>query len=159
MRFYAGLYFLYRVAAFLAYMHSEILPPVFLAVLILGIHSVLQPYKSWKYNAIDGLIFLDIAIINSITEMIKSSLVTNRSKNIIRLKQIQLAFIYLPMVSLLLIMLVKVGRKIKIVCQDEPTREPPEPSIISADRDESEIALHIQQLQLPLLNVGYQYTL
>ena len=66
---------------------------------------------------------------------------------------------YLPMVSLLLIILVKVGRKIKIVCQDEPTREPPEPSIISADRDESEIALHIQQLQLPLLNVGYQYTL
>ena len=159
MRFYAGLYFLYRVAAFLAYMHSEILPPVFLAVLILGIHSVLQPYKSWKYNAIDGLIFLDIAIINSITEMIKSSLITNRSKNILRLKQIQLAFIYLPMVSLLLIISVKVGRKLKIkmVRQDELRREPPEPLVISVNREESDMAL--QQLQLPLLNVGYQCTL
>ena len=164
MRFYAGIYFLYRVAAFLAYMHSEILPPVFLAVLILGIHSVLQPYKSWKYNAIDGLLFLDIAIINSITEMIKSSLIANRSKNILRLKQIQLAFIYLPMVSLLLIILVKVGRKLKIknlmICQGE---EPPEPSIISVNRsrgDESEIALQpVNQLQVPLLNIGFQYAL
>jgi chromate transport protein ChrA len=128
MRFYAGLYFLYRVAAFLAYMHSETLPPVFLAILILGIHSVLQPYKSWKYNAIDGLIFLNIAIINSITEMIKYSLTTEGSKNILQLKLIQLAFIYLPILSLLLIILVRMGRKIKMVCQVESRREPPEPS-------------------------------
>ena len=86
MRFYAGLFFLYRVAAFLAYMHSETLPPVFLAVLILGIHSVLQPYKSWKYNIIDALIFLDIAIISCITETIKDSLITEGSNNILQLK-------------------------------------------------------------------------
>ena len=97
MRFYAGLYFLYRVAAFLAYMHSETLPPVFLAVVILGIHSILQPYKSWKHNTIDALIFLDIAIINSITEMMKTSLATEGgSSNILQLKLAQLAFIYLP---------------------------------------------------------------
>ncbi len=167
MCFYAGLYFLYRVAAFLAYMHSETLPPVFLAILILGIHSVLQPYKSWKYNTIDGLIFLNIAIINSITEMIKYSLTTEGSKNILQLKLIQLAFVYLPILSLLLIiiLLVRMGRKIKMVCQVESRREPPEPSnnIISVNRsrdaDQPEIALQpMDQLQAPLLKVGFQYT-
>ena len=136
-----------------------------MAVLILGIHSVLHPYKSWKHNAINGLIFLDIAIINSITEVIKYSLTTECSKNIHQLKLIQLAFIYLPMVSLLVIILVKMGRKVKSVCQlSGQIREPPEPSMISVNRsreaDQPEVALQpVNQLQVPLLNVGFQYTL
>ena len=163
MRFYAGLYFLYRVAAFLGYMHSNTLPPVFLPIVILGIHSILHPYKSWKYNAIDALIFLDIAIINSLTEMIKHSLIIESNDNILQLKLVQLAFIYLPMVSLLLIVLVKVGRKIKSVYWlSGEIREPSEPSI-SVNRSgegESEMALQpLNQLQIPLLNVGFKYTL
>ena len=111
MRFFAGLYFLYRAAAFLAYMYSETLPPALLAVLILGIHSVLQPYKSWKHNVIDGLIFLDIAIINIITEMIKTSLIAETNSNIHQLKLVQLAFIYIPIISLLSVILFKIGIK------------------------------------------------
>ena len=158
MRFYAGLYFLYRAAAFLPYMYSTTLPPVFLAVLILGIHSVLQPYKSWKYNAIDTLIFLDIAIINSLTEMIKHSLITEGNDNILQLKLVQLAFIYLPMVFLLLIIFVKVGRKIKSVCWlSGQTREPSQEPSINMNRagreGESEMSLQpLDQLQAPLLN-------
>ena len=131
LRFFAGLYFLYRVAAFLAYMHSETVPPVFLAVLILGIHSVLQPYKSWKYNAIDGLIFLDIAIINSITEMIKISLITESNNNILQLKLVQLAFIYMPIISLLLILSLKIVTKLLFLWKthneisESPEDEPP----------------------------------
>ena len=164
MRFYAGFYFLYRVAAFLAYMHSETLPPVFLALLILGIHSVLHPYKLWKHNAIDGLIFLDIAIINSITEMIKTSLITqNNNNNILHLKLVQLAFIYMPMIPLLLIILVKVGRKMKSFCRlSGQIREPSEePSIsLNTTREaESEITVPLAQLQVPLLNARFQYTL
>ena len=164
MRFYAGFYFLYRVAAFLAYMHSETLPPVFLALLILGIHSVLHPYKSWKHNAIDGLIFLDIGIINSITEMIKTSLITqNNNNHILQLKLIQLAFIYMPMIPLLLIILVKVGRKMKSFCRlSGQIREPSEEPSLSLNRAteaESEITVPLAQLQVPLLNARFQYTL
>ena len=53
MRFIAGFYFLYRVLAFLTYMYSETVPQVLLPVLILGIHSILQPYKSWQHNVIE----------------------------------------------------------------------------------------------------------
>ena len=87
LRFFAGVYFLYRVLAFLAYMHSETVPPVLLALLILGIHSVTQPYKSWKHNVINGLIFLDIAIINSITNMIAFLLVKDNTRNVSNLKR------------------------------------------------------------------------
>ena len=93
-------------------MHSEALPPVFLAVMILGIHAVLQPYKSWKHNVIDGLIFLDIAIINSITYMIKTSLMTENSSDvdIFALQLVQLAFIYMPIISVLTIITLKIGK-------------------------------------------------
>ena len=81
--------------------------------------------------------------------MIKKSLITEGSKNILQLKLIQLAFIYLPVVSLLLIILVKVGRKIKSVSQQ--IREPSEPSIsvnrATAREAESEMTLqHLDQL-------------
>ena len=41
---------IYRVATFFAYVQREVLPPVFLAVMILAIHSVVQPYKSAKHK-------------------------------------------------------------------------------------------------------------
>ena len=96
--------------------------------------------------------------------MIKSSLITEGSSNILQLKLLQFAFIYLPMVSQLLIILVKVGRKIKSVCQlSGQTREPSEPSISmnrTNAREESEMAIQpVNQLQVPLLNVGFPYTL
>lgn len=156
MRFYAGLYFLYRVVAFLAYMHSQLLPPVFLAVLLLGIHLVLQPYKPWKHNIINTLIFLDIAAINSMTEMIKSSLITGSNNNIVNLKLIQLALIYMPMMSLLLIIFMKVGQKIVSLCRlsrriiREPIQQPSVGQI--GDRDaESETEFPLAQLEVPLL--------
>ena len=56
MRFLHSTLLSLQGSCFFAYIHSETLPPVFLAILILGIHSILQPYKSWKHNVIDILI-------------------------------------------------------------------------------------------------------
>ena len=114
MRFIAGFYFLYRVLAFLTYMYSETVPQVLLPVLILGIHSILQPYKSWQHNVIDTLIFLNITIINCLTIMIKFSLITENTENIQTLEIIQLGFIYLPFLSLLLVSLVKFIKKVNL---------------------------------------------
>ena len=156
MRFYAGLYFLYRMAAFLAHTHSEQLPPVFVAVLILGIHSVLHPYNSWKHNALDALIFLDIAIISTMSEMIRTSLITESDYSILHLKIVQLAFIYLPLITLIFVILVKVGRKLNLVCRlSAQAKESLELSISvnRAQDDETEMASQSkqEQLQVPLL--------
>ena len=112
MRFFAGFYFLYRVMAFLMYMYSETVPPVLIAVLILGIHSVLQPYKSWQHDVINALVFLNITIINCFTIMIKFSLITENTENIQKFEMVQLTFIYLPFLFLLLALLIKLGKKI-----------------------------------------------
>ena len=114
MRFIAGFYFLYRVLAFLTYMYSETVPQVLLPVLILGIHSILQPYKSWQHNVIDALIFLNITIINCLTITIKFSLITENTENIQTLEMIQLGFIYSPFLSLLLVSLVKFIKKVNL---------------------------------------------
>ena len=93
-------------------MYSETVPPVLIAVLILGIHSILQPYKSWRHNVIDTLIFLNITIINCSTIMIKFSLITESTENVLKLELIQLAFVHLPFLSLLLILMMKFGKKV-----------------------------------------------
>ena len=90
--------------------------------------------------------------------MIKTSLITEGSSNILLLEFVQLAFIYLPMVSLLLIIL---GKRIKSVCQlSGQIREPSEPSIsVNRSREADRPEMAVNQLQVPLLNVGFQYTL
>ena len=145
LRFFAGLFFLYRIAAFLAFMYSDIIPPVFVAVLILGIHSLLQPYKSRKHNVIDALIFLDIAVISSLTIMIKLSLIEESSSNahnIIILQFVQLIFVYLPMIGFPLIMLTqRLSSKCKSTKNTDS--EDPTPTVLrslNSDRQQSDLA-------------------
>lgn len=102
MRFFSGLYFFYRVAAYAAYMNNDKIPLVFLAILILGIHSVFHPYKSWKQNVLDTLIFLNLSTISGITIMIKLSLLQESIDDTIALIVIQLILIYLPVFVLTL---------------------------------------------------------
>ena len=112
LRFFAGLYFLYRIAAFLAYWLSNTIPPVLIATLILGIHSMANPYKSWRHNLADTLIFLDIAIISSITIMIRFQLTDESTGSILGLFYAQLFFVYLPALSFAVIITIKLGRKV-----------------------------------------------
>ena len=112
LRFFAGLYFLYRIAAFLAYWLSENTPPVLVAIMILGIHSMANPYKSWRHNLTDTLIFLDIAIISSITIMIRFQLTDESTGSIVNLLYAQLFFIYLPALSFVVIIAIKLGQKL-----------------------------------------------
>ena len=121
MRFFAGLYFLYRVVAFLAYMYGDYAPPVVLAAFILGVHSVLQPYKCWQHNAIDSLIFLNLTIISSLATIVKLSLLNESTESLQTLESIQLVLIYLPCISFLLIIAVKIGRKMYLKRNTTPT--------------------------------------
>ena len=83
MRFFAGLYFVYRTFVLLAFVCCQTLVQFYTViqlqfVLILTIHSLCQPYKQRKHNVIDSLLFMNLAIINGITVYI---LTVNDFKN------------------------------------------------------------------------------
>ena len=118
LRFFAGIYFLYRVVAYIGYLYSDTVPPMYLPLLILGIHSILQPYRSQKHNIFDALLFLNIATINSLTIMIKFSLITEGdTKKPPKLVLVQLFFIYLSILAILFIFSLKLGKKLCCKCK------------------------------------------
>ena len=70
LRFFAGLYFLYRVAAYGVYMftgslvYSHVMLQCVL-VLLLALHSLAQPYEKRWHNALDSILLTDLILINS----------------------------------------------------------------------------------------------
>lgn len=118
LRFFSGLYFLYRVAILLAFTFSELtfyIAAQFLLLTILGIHSLAQPYKVRQHNIIDGLIFLNLAIINGIAIILKLSLISEFAhtikNNTISIVSIRVLFAYLPIIFFLLFGLKKIVAK------------------------------------------------
>lgn len=80
LRFFAGAYFAYRIAIFAVLTFSKdeaqfyaVSELIFLA--ILGLHAIAQPYKEKRNNVVDGMLFLNLAVINglNITVMNNSS--------------------------------------------------------------------------------------
>ena len=72
MRYFAGLYFLYRIGLLAVYSFwrsSTVFYALseFLLISFLGIHAVAQPYTSHKHNIMDGLLFLNLAVINGLS--------------------------------------------------------------------------------------------
>ena len=71
LRFFAGLYFIYKILILLCRSFTDNLTGLFAALIatnffILGIHSIAQPYKKACHNVIDGLLFLNLGIINGL---------------------------------------------------------------------------------------------
>ena len=105
MRFFAGLYFAYRVIILIGWFapshfnQSYILLELML-ITILVIHSLAQPYNSRKHNALDTLLFFDLALINGITlyNYHYTKYNEHRKYGIDVLIHIQLALAYVPLV-------------------------------------------------------------
>ena len=71
-RFFAGLYFLYRAIILCAYAYCSTLLQFYSVVqlqllLMIALHSLVQPYKERKHNITDALLFTNLAIINGMT--------------------------------------------------------------------------------------------
>lgn len=69
VRFFSGLYFVYRVALLCCFALAETdyqfrLSTEMLLVLFLGLHSAVQPYKKRLHNVIDSLLFFNLVAIN-----------------------------------------------------------------------------------------------
>ena len=72
MRFFAGLYFTYRVVILIGWFAPSHLTQSYLLlelifVTILAIHAIAQPYNNRRHNILDTLIFLNLAVVNGIT--------------------------------------------------------------------------------------------
>ena len=71
-RFFSGLYFLYRAIILCAYAYCSTLLQFYAVIqlqllLMIALHSLVQPYKERKHNITDALLFTNLAIINGIT--------------------------------------------------------------------------------------------
>ena len=120
MRFFAGLYFLYRVA--ILSVHSSFQGnnelfldlSVVLLVIFFGINSITQPYISRKHNIIDSLLFLNLVAINGLTLFcLKSQARMDKMGNInytsaLSIGVLQLILLYLPLFACSCILLYKI---------------------------------------------------
>ena len=117
-RFFAGLYFLYRIFALTTFTLARTLPQFYIAVeielvIIIGFHAAVQPYQKTWHNIVDAFIFLDIAIINALSIYIyikATDLDQAAQESISTAIVIRLLLIYLPLIyvtSYLLILAVK----------------------------------------------------
>ena len=71
-RYFAGLYFIYRLVPLVLYVVSSDRRDFFFhleiqLILMLGLHAFIQPYKDSRYNKIDLYISILLLIINRIT--------------------------------------------------------------------------------------------
>ena len=72
MRFFAGLYFLYRWSALVAYTATSSFSMAYIVTqmcfgIILTLHALCQPYVKRAHNVIDTLLFADLGLIHFIT--------------------------------------------------------------------------------------------
>ena len=115
-RYFAGLYFVYRLAISMTFALSDngmvelyvILEVI--VIVMLALHSIMQPYWNPFYNILDAAIFADLAIINglSIYNFYLSQYSDNSTKMLKVTTYIQVVLIYLPLVY----MTIMVGLKI-----------------------------------------------
>lgn len=123
-RFFAGFYFLYRLVALVAYTYSSTLVIFYTSVelyfiVILMLHSIVQPYKVKWHNIIDSLIFANLSIVNGITffnyfKVINSSSHTAKKDESIKTAlSLQVVFIFLPLIYIICYFSVIFYRKCK----------------------------------------------
>lgn len=121
-RFFAGLYFIYRVLILASYSIARstsqfFVISQFLLLIYMGAHSIVQPYKKQSHNIIDSLIFLNLVLINACTIFLNVYNTESRENYFSGIAHIVTLFfairvflLYLPMVTFLLWMGVKLIR-------------------------------------------------
>lgn len=105
-RFFAGLYFLYRVSALTTFTLARTLPQFYIAVeielvIIIAFHAAVQPYQKTWHNIVDTFIFSDLVIINALSMYIymKSTDLDQKVQQSISIAIIiRLLLIYLPLI-------------------------------------------------------------
>ena len=131
LRFFAGVYFAYRIAIFAVLTFSKnetelhaVTELVFL--LILGFHSIAQPYKEKNINMIDSFLFLNLAIINGLNILVTVSSANYYNRNtglLLGLISVQLLLVLLPLIGIATALCVLRFRKSKHALQEASYEE------------------------------------
>lgn len=121
MRFFAGLYFVYRVAIWMCFLLIEEggdfrFYSISIILLIFCIHSTVQPYKKRAHNILDSLILLNLVLVN-LCSLLASNSMGKRERSyeytidhgIMFIGCTQLVLIYLPMVIAVCVAVKKVA--------------------------------------------------
>jgi hypothetical protein len=113
LRFFAGLYFLYRWSFLLIHFNTELYSTYYTAisgvlVFILTLHTICQPYVKRVHNIVDTLLFSNLILINCL-QFFNYHISRNQApqyKAIDSAARVQLVLICLPMVVLCVYLLV-----------------------------------------------------
>ena len=102
-RYFAGLYFVYRIIILICYSINPhgyefyVYSQIFL-IIFLGIHCIIQPYKERLHNILDSLVFFNLCLINAL--VLVSEQLPYLSHALLLVSSIQLVLIYTPMAVL-----------------------------------------------------------
>ena len=143
LRFFAGIYFLYRWIALLMFV---IVPPISgfymclrnAYILVLLIHTVFQPYTNRVYNIIDGCLFANLALIYSIAGYYSQGVIETYQKYIKITAIIEMFLIYLPIIGMTVYLIVLLIRKNFPICKKHNLSaynaiRTPRPTVTSSD--------------------------
>jgi len=143
-RYFAGLYFIYRIialciASLAPSPENQYIGQSIFYTAILMVHCLCQPYKKRSHNIIDGLVFANMIIINSLSAYRYYWYSTNLSKST-KVFWIQTIMIYLPVLCLFGIILYKlICRSGCFNCGNRKLEEDILPSRLLDDVDNDDI--------------------
>ena len=133
-RFFAGLYFFYRLVALLSFLITDSLTKFYIAlevqlIVMLTLQAITYPYRRCWHNIIDVLLFANLAVINAMTmfnyKRSKERNLDARSINaVVAIQTILVSTPFVCMVCFVIIQLalrVKRARKSEGQCRDERT--------------------------------------
>ena len=120
-RYFAGLYFLYRIMTLLAFTASSTLTQFYTLltlgmILVITVHSIAQPYKILWHNILDAFIFANIMAVNALTLYnfhILGIGNDNSSHSVNVVLSVQLVLMYLPLVYIVMLVARKIYVEVK----------------------------------------------
>ena len=104
LRFFAGLYFVYRVIILALFAFSKTAIQYYFTVeavllLMLACHTLSHPYKNQRHNRVSSLMFINLALINGLTTFSYVHHLTSGEKRTMDIiSWLQMVLIYLPIV-------------------------------------------------------------
>jgi hypothetical protein len=120
LRFFAGLYFLYRWVAPIIYTTASslgiayVVTEIFL-ILMLAIHAFSQPYEKRVHNMVDTILFTDLLLINSITcinyFLFQTQEIKYTLEKVAITAKIQATLIYLPFTAMVIYILLHSAKR------------------------------------------------
>ena len=129
-RFFAGLYFLYRLVALLSFLITDSLTKFYIAlevqlIVMLTLQAIAHPYRGRWHNIIDVLLFANLAVINAMTmynyKKAKDRNSDTRSTNAV--SALQTVLVSTPFVCMVCFIIIKLVLRIKRSRNQERRRD------------------------------------